>query len=199
MVDEPHPLMIALLVGFIAFFALERLLMRYTSKHEQHDHATSHADHTESLPILLIAGDSLHNLLDGIVIGLSFIVDPSLGLITALVVAAHEIPQEIGDFSILLNQGWSKGKVILINILQSLLTVPGALIGYFAGQAVEPSLPYLLAGAAGIFTYIAASDLIPEIHHHAGHKHAYRVLFIVTLGIVAVGMLSSLAHNIHLL
>lgn len=189
--DNPaQPIMAALLVGFVGFFAAERLLMRYLHYHGETE---THKDHTESLPYLVVAGDSVHNFIDGLAIGLSFLANPSLGLITTLAVSAHEIPQEMGDFTILLNLGWSKKKVIAINILQSLLTVPGALIGYYVGSLVQPSLPYLLAGTAGTFIYIAASDLIPEIHHQAAHRYVYRVVIACTVGILAVWFLSTLA------
>lgn len=190
-VEEPHPILTAALVGFLIFFALERFLMRYTHKHSEH----SHGDHTESLPFLLILGDSLHNFLDGIVIALSFLANPVLGLATTLAVAAHEIPQEIGDAIVLLNQGWSKTKIILVNIGQSLLTIPGVLLGYYAGQQLESSLPILLAGAGGVFIYLAASDIIPEIHHQAGHKHVWRVILPMLASILIVGYLVALAHG----
>jgi zinc and cadmium transporter len=193
MVEEPHPVLLAALIGFLIFFAIERYFMRFTRVHEGEE-CNDHGEHTESLPYLLIVGDSFHNFLDGIVIALSWLADPSLGLVTTLAVAAHEIPQEIGDFSILLNQGWAKSRVIMINIAQSLLTVLGALVGYYAGSAFEPYLPYLLAGAAGIFIYISASDLIPEVHHHASHKQFLRVIFPLLIGIAAVWFLSGLAH-----
>ncbi len=192
-VDEPHPIFIAALVGFVLFFALERGLMKYF--HRPHHDSHDHEDHTESLPFLVILGDTFHNFLDGIVIALAYIANPALGLTAALAIAAHEIPQEIGDFSILLNQGWPKSRIIMVNILQSLMTVPGVLLGYYGGMAVEPQLPYLLGAAAGIFIYLAASDLIPEIHHHAGHKHFFRVLIPMVLSMVVVGYLVSLAHN----
>jgi len=190
-VTEPHYVFMAALTGFFLFFALERTLMRYVPTHH-HGHA--HGDHTESLPILVVIGDGFHNFLDGIVIGLAFIANPLLGLPTALAIAAHEIPQEIGDFAILLDQGWSKKKILMVNILSSVLTVIGALIGYYAVGLFENSLPYLLAGTAGIFLYIAASDLIPEIHHRAGHTALYSILFFFLLGLVSIGYLSSLAH-----
>jgi zinc and cadmium transporter len=190
-VEEPHPVFIAALVGFFIFFTLERVLMRYM-KHD-HEHK-KHDDHTESLPILIVIGDSFHNFLDGIVLALAFVANPFLGLPTALAIAAHEIPQEIGDFSILLDQGWSKRRIIWTNVCSSFLTVAGAVIGYMAIGMFENSLPYLLAGTAGIFLYIAASDLIPEIHHRAGHTQLYSILFFFLLGLVSIGYLVSLAH-----
>lgn len=188
--SDPHPILIAVLVGFVAYFALERILMRRLN----HSNSHTHGDHTESLPALVIIGDAIHNFLDGVVIALSFLADPAIGLVTTLVVAAHEIPQEIGDFSILLNQGWSKRNILAVNVGLSLLTVVGAALGYYAGARVEQYLPLLLAGTAGIFVYLAASDLVPEIHHQAGHKHIYRVLIPLILGIVIVGILGELAH-----
>jgi zinc and cadmium transporter len=192
MVDEPHAVFIAVLVGFLFFFILERFLMKYF--HKDHDHTSIHKDHTETLAPLVILGDSFHNFLDGVVIALSYVADPALGLITTLAVAAHEIPQEIGDFSILLDQGWSKMKIIAVNIGSSLLTLLGIALGYVAGNRLETMLPYLLAGVGGIFIYISASDLIPEIHHRAGHKHIYRLIFPFTLGLVVIGYVVLAMH-----
>ncbi|HYD91685.1 MAG TPA: ZIP family metal transporter, partial [Flavobacterium sp.] len=191
MVEEPHYVFIAALVGFYLFFTLERVLMRYFPKHEE---GGNHAEHTESLPLLVVIGDTLHNFFDGIAIAFAFSVEPALGLTTALAVAAHEIPQEIGDFAILLDQGWSKMKILVVNIVSSLATLVGVAAGYFATTFFEGWLAYLLAGTAGIFIYISASDLIPEIHHRAGHKHAYRVLFILLLSLVLVGYLIFATH-----
>lgn len=190
---DPHNVFIAALVGFFIFFALERILMRYVKHHHNHENE-KHDDHTESLPFLLMLGDSIHNFLDGIVISLAFIANPALGLPTAFAIAAHEIPQEIGDFAILLDSGWKKSKIILVNLLSSLLTIVGAIVGYVAIGAFENSLPFLLGGTAGIFLYIAASDLIPEIHHRAGHRHVYSILLYFLIGLMTIGYFISLSH-----
>jgi zinc and cadmium transporter len=192
MVEESHPIFLFALIGFTSFFILERWLMKSFFHHHKSD---EHSDHTESLPLLLILGDSFHNFLDGIVIAFAFLADPALGLVSALAIAAHEIPQEIGDFSILLNQGWDRSRIIAINIFQSLLTIPGVLLGYYAGSIFSSQLPYLLALAAGIFIYIGASDLIPEIHHKSGHKHFWPVVLPLILGIFLVWYLVGLAHH----
>jgi zinc and cadmium transporter len=191
--DEPHPVLLAALVGFLLFFLLERVLMRYFfhSHGEKHEHS----DHTETLPPLLILGDSVHNFLDGVLIALAFVANPALGLTTALAVAAHEIPQEIGDVSVLLSQGWAKGKIIAVNVLQSLLTFPGIFLGYYAGTSLEGALPYLLAGAAGIFLYLGASDLVPELHHRTSHKHFFRVVLPLLFGVALIGYLIAVAHG----
>ena len=190
-VSEPRGVFISLLVGFIGFFIIERLLMFFHKEERGH----AHSEHTEFLPFLLILGDCIHNFLDGIIIALAYIANPILGLTTALGVAAHEIPQEIGDFSILLNQGWKKKKIILVNIFQSLLTIPGVLVGYYMGHALESSLSYLLAAAGGVFLYIAASDLIPEIHHQTSHRHFYRVVIPLLASVIIMGYLVEITHS----
>lgn len=192
---EPHYIFIATLVGFFIFFMIERLLMRFTHKHREENEVTTHSEHSESLPILVMIGDSTHNFLDGIVIALAYVANPSIGLATALAIAAHEIPQEIGDFSIMLDSGWSKTKTIVANVASSLLSVVGIFIGYFAGTALVEYLPYLLGGVAGTFIYIAASDLIPEIQDRARHQHMFSILFAFLAGLVIVGYLVKLTHG----
>jgi len=192
MVEEPHPILATVLVGFVAFFVLERLIMRYFRKGEvKHQHS----EHTESLPTLLILGDALHNFLDGIVIAFAYLVNPALALPTALAIAAHEIPQEIGDFSILLKAGWGRTKIIFVNILQSLLTIPGVFLGVYLSRTIEPVMPFLLAFTAGIFLYIAASDLIPELHHRSSHRHFFRIIVPFLTAIVGLYFLIGLTHS----
>lgn len=192
MTDEPHPILLATLFGFLAFFILERLIMRHL--HIAPDHA-EHSEHTESLAPLLILGDSIHNLLDGVVIALAFAANPALGLPTALAIAAHEIPQEIGDFSVLIKLKWPRWRIIAVNVAQSLLTIPGVLIGTYIGHAVTGILPQLLGATAGIFLYIAASDLIPELHHQSGHRHFLRVILPMLVSIGLIWKLTMLAHG----
>jgi zinc and cadmium transporter len=192
---EPHYAFIAFLIGLTAFFTLERSLMRYLHKHpHEHGHGEED-DHTESLPALIILGDSLHNFLDGIAIAVAYVADPALGLTTALAVAAHEVPQEIGDFAILLDRGWSRLKVFWVNIVSASSALLGVWIGYSTVKSFESWMPYLLAGVAGIFSYIALSDLIPEIHHRARHKYLYRVLIPFLVGLILIWYLISLTHG----
>lgn len=188
---EAHPVLLATMGGLVAFFILERLLMRYGFRSDRHEHA----DHTETLPTLLILGDTIHNFLDGVVIAVAFVANPALGFTTTMAVAAHELPQEIGDFSVLLNHGWSRTKVLIINILQSLATIPGAFLGFATGTALTPHLPTFLGAAGGIFLYLGASDLIPELHHRAGHKHVIRVVGPLLAGIAAVTILVRITHG----
>lgn len=180
---NPRSIFMATLAGFSVFFVLERILMKYVHGHNQNH---KHSEHTESLPFLLVLGDTLHNFLDGIVIAIAYIADPTIGLVTTLAVTAHEIPQEIGDFVILLNAGWKTSKIILVNVISSLATVLGVVLGYYGGIVFESSLPLLLGSVSGVFIYIAASDLIPEIHHQSGHKHMWRILipFFGSVGLI---------------
>ncbi len=194
-VAEPHYVFIATLVGFTVFFGFERFLMKYFHRHRD-SNEINHQDHTESLPMLLMVGDSLHNFLDGALIALAYVANPALGLPTALGIAAHEVPQEIGDFAILLNSGWSKTKIIVFNVISSLFTILGAVIAYIALSFVEGWIPYLLGGAAGVFIYIAASDLIPEIHHRARHRHFLSVMLFFILGLVITGYLVFKTHSV---
>lgn len=189
---RPHPILAATLFGFISFFILERFLMRYIKHFHQ---KTEHSDHTESLPVLIILGDSLHNFLDGVVIAIAYTANPVLALPTALAVAAHEIPQEIGDFSILLKLKWDKTRIVAVNVFQSLLTIPGVLLGFYMGKLVEPHLPLFLGAAAGIFLYISASDLIPELHHQSGHRHFFRIVIPLVSSVFLIFLLTQFTHN----
>jgi len=193
---DPHQAFYYFLLGFTVFFVLERAIMKYAHIHAETEMGNvDHHEHTESVPWLIIVGDSIHNFIDGVVIAISYLANPGLGLATTLAVAAHEIPQEIGDFAILLDRGWSKRRVILVNMCSSLLTVGGALVGYYGGMRFEGYLPYIVAAVAGIFTYIAAADLIPEIHDRAGHKSLYGITLAFVVGLTLVGYLVSITHG----
>jgi zinc and cadmium transporter len=143
------------LVAFMFFFILEKLL------HWQHCHKQECEVH--SFGYMNLVGDTIHNFIDGLVIASTFLVDPKLGITTTLVIALHEIPQEIGDFGVLVHAGFKKTKAIAVNYLVALSVVAGGVVGYFASFSLERIIPMLLPFAAGGFIYIAASDLMPEI------------------------------------
>ncbi len=189
-VTKPHSVFMFVLAGFVSFFVLERLSMRFLIASSKH----AHADHTESLPLLMIISDSIHNFIDGIVLALTYLTNPALALPTALAIATHEIPQEIGDAVVFLKLGWAKKRIIMLNVYQSLLTVPGVIIGFWFGSIFASTLPYLLAVAAGIFLYIAASDLIPEIHHSTGHKNVAIAVVPFVSAICFMYLLLGLTH-----
>ena len=157
-----------LLTGFLAFFLLEQFL------HWRHDHGMRTFRH-EPVTYLILVADGMHNFLGGLAIGGSFLVSPRVGFVTWLAAAAHEIPQELGDFAILLRGGWEARRALIFNFASALTVVPGGLLAYVAGRWLD--VTFLLPLAAGNFLYIAASDLIPEIKH--GDDLAQRMLHLV--------------------
>lgn len=144
------------LVGFSLFFLLEQFI------HWHHCHRAP-SEHKQPVTYLILVADGLHNFLGGLAIGGAFIIDIRVGIVTWLVAAAHEIPQELGDFGILIHGGWDKMKALWFNFLSALTIVLGGLLVYFLAGKIDTS--FLLPFAAGNFIYIAASDLIPEIKH----------------------------------
>lgn len=151
------------LAGIIFLFLLEKFLW-------YHHHDEEHEGHKRT-PMLITVGDTVHNFIDGVVIAGTFMVAPATGIITALAVAAHEIPHEMADFGVLLSKGWARKKVILINLLSAGTSLVGAILMYYWGGRINGILPVLLSFSGGMFIYLACSDLIPELHHgHAERK-----------------------------
>lgn len=174
------------LLSFVIFFFIEKVL------HWQHCHKEHcHIHHT--FGYMNLVGDSVHNLIDGLVIASTFVIDFNLGVATTLAVALHEIPQEIGDYGVLVHSGFSRQKALLINYLVALMVVVGGVVGYFSFSYLESFLPYLLPFAAGGFVYIAASDLMPEIRKEASLKKSITSFLIFILGIFL--MYSIKAHG----
>lgn len=157
---DPSQVFIFTLLGILSFFLIERFL------HWSHNHDFDSKQFVKK-PIvsLIIAGDSIHNFIDGVAIASTFIVSVPLGIITTFAVALHEIPQEIGDFGVMLKNGVSKKKVILLNVLSAFASVIGVIVAFIYGQRIESLLPFFISIASGFFLYIALSSLIPEIHH----------------------------------
>jgi zinc and cadmium transporter len=162
---------IFVIAGFSLFFIIERVL------HWRHCHEGKCDVHM--FTYMNIIGDSVHNFIDGIVIAVSFLVSIPLGIATTIAIIAHEIPQEIGDFAVLVHGGFSRLKALFFNFISALTAVLGAVVGYFISSAAN-FMPILLAVAAGGFIYISASDLVPELHKEADMKKSflYFVLFI---------------------
>jgi zinc and cadmium transporter len=182
--------LLAALLGMIGFFFLERYVRVF---HHHHDHGKKGKKNDQSQNSLIIIGDTLHNTLDGLAIGAAFLIDPSTGIIAAIAVAAHEIPQEIGDFGLLIKNGMEKRKVILVNALSALATTVAAVSIYAIGDIESEYIPYLLAITAGFFIYIAASDIIPEIHE-SNNKNDIRP-WLLLLGAVFIMIVSPIAHE----
>lgn len=172
------------IVGFLTFFVLERAI--HWSHHHQIREGEFNRHTPKAIVPLIIIGDSVHNFLDGVVIASTFFVSIPLGIITSLAVAAHEIPQEIGDFGILLHKGIKRGKVLWLNVLSALISIIGALVTFWLGDSIKTVIPVFLSIAAGFFIYIAAADLIPEIHNQDKRSVALTETLLLILGVITV-------------
>lgn len=175
------------LLGIILFFLLERYLLWF-------HHHLHHEEREETKPTntLIIIGDTLHNFLDGVIISASFLVSVPLGVVTAIAVGLHELPQEISDFGVLLASGMKRKSVILINILSAFSSFAGAVLAFYFLSLANYLLPFLLAFAAGNFIYIASSDLIPEIHSEFKSKKAHLQTFFFITGVLVTRLLTLL-------
>jgi len=158
---QAAPILACVLAGIIFFFLLEKLVIW------RHCHVEGCEVHSSAGP-LIIFGDAFHNFFDGVVITSAFLTSIPLGVATGLAVIAHEIPQEIGDFAVLLDSGYSKQKALFYNLLSSITTLPGAVIAYFFLRTTDAIVPYILAISAASFIYIAIADLIPKLHQKSG-------------------------------
>lgn len=177
-VDMNLPLWV--LIGILIFFLLERFI------HHHHDHSSMHQDEKKSIIPLIVIGDTLHNFTDGMAIAATFLISIPLGIVTSLAVAAHEIPQEMGDFGLMLNKGLKRQRVLLINLFSSLAAIAGAILIYLYQESLERFLPVILALTAGFFIYIALANLIPEIHHQDDQKVAFWETVMLILGVIVV-------------
>lgn len=184
--SETVSIMLFVMGGFLVFFLLERLL-GWFHHHEQHHHDGVHGKRDATHRSLVVIGDTLHNAIDGVAIGVSFLVSPTVGVGTALAVALHEVPQEIGDFGILLGKGMKPRKVLLVNVLSSLVAVLTAVGAYALGSRFQIDPAPLLAIAAGMFIYVAASDLIPDIHEQPRRKGSLQAVMLF-VGVIVIGL-----------
>lgn len=182
--------------GFLLFFVMERTLGWFHHHHDDHHHEENKNTKNKSHATLVVIGDTIHSAVDGIVIGAAFLVDPTAGIIASLAVAVHEFAQEIGDFGILLGRNVSPKKVILINVLSGMATVITAVLTYIIGDQLDFNAGYMIAMAAGMFIYVAASDIIPEIHENNGIT-ANKQSVMLLLGVAVIMCVNYLAPHTH--
>ena len=171
---------IFILIGLLSFFILEKFLYWH------HHHAGQEHEEVHGFTYLNMIGDGIHNFLDGAVIAVSFVNSTSLGIVTTIAIIAHEIPQEIADFSILIYGGFSKTKALVYNFLTALTALIGALIAYFYSSYFQNSQIYIASFAIGGFVYIAGTDLIPEIQKEKDAKKSMLQLAMLVLGIALI-------------
>jgi zinc and cadmium transporter len=185
--------------GILLFFVLEKLVLWrhcHTEDCEAHDHHSAPNDHGRS-GLLILVGDSFHNFVDGILIAAAFLESTELGIVTAAAVIAHEIPQEIGDFVILLHSGYSKRKALALNLLASLSMLVGALLGYAALQELSEWINTMLAIAAASMIYVAVADLIPGLHKRPELRATVHQVALIALGIAAIWGVGALTGHGH--
>ncbi|MDO8470767.1 MAG: ZIP family metal transporter [bacterium] len=170
------------LAGLLLFFFVERIL-HWTHHHDEDQHDPT--EQRATVPLIII-GDTLHNFVDGIAIGATTLASLPLGIVTTLAVAAHEIPQEMGDFGLLLHKGVPRKMVLLVNILSAAVAFIGALLAYVFGSVLQAYIPAALGLTAGFFIYIATSDILPEMHRERRYKFALMESSLLIAGIIFV-------------
>lgn len=175
------------LAGLVGFFILEKLVIW------RHCHDENCAEHSHRGGTLILVGDAFHNFVDGVVIAAAFLTSVPLGIATALAVIAHEIPQELGDFAILLHSGLGKSRAFVYNLLSSLTTLPGAIVGWFWLTDMRAAIPFVLAISAASFIYIAVADLVPSLHRHTALKSSLIQVGLILAGIATIAFFR-LAH-----
>lgn len=185
-----------LLGGVVVFFILEKAaLWRHSHAHGHAEESPSHT-HPSRVSMILL-GDGLHNFVDGVLIAAAFLVDPALGWTTTVAILAHELPQEIGDFMVLLSAGVSRIRALLLNALSGAAMVAGGVTGYLALEDAQASVPYVLVIAAASFIYIAVADLVPELHRRRRPSDAAAQLVLLLLGVATVYGVGLFAHHSH--
>ena len=196
---SPQSLFATLLAGLMFFFLLEKAeLYRHTHHHEgdghhHHHHFDAHQAGRGGWSVLL--GDSIHNFCDGVIIAAAFLTDVRLGVVTSLAIIAHEIPQEVGDYIVLLNAGLSRGRALAYNALSGLSAVVGGVIGYFVVGRWEALFPYLLVIAASSFIYVAVADLIPQLQQRMPLKDTAAQLAWLAAGMGIVVVVVRVVHG----
>ncbi len=195
-----HEIGVALVAGIGLFFVLEKLLL-WRHCHDDHcdEHRHSHsrstlAARTRATGPLVLVGDALHNALDGVLIAAAFLTDTHLGIVTTVAIMAHEIPQEIGNFAVLLHAGMSRRRALLWNLVASLAAVVGGVLGYLALGAALAWLPYALAVAAASMLYIAVADLIPGLHRRVDARSSFVQVALIAAGIGVIAVTEQFAH-----
>jgi len=175
-----------LILGILFFFILEKFI------HWRHCHIPTSSHHPHPVAFTNIVGDGMHNLIDGMIIGGAYIAGPSVGIAATVAVVLHEIPQEIGDFGVLLHAGLSKLKALLFNFLSALMAVIGVIISLLIGTNMDGYLLYLLPITAGGFIYIAGSDLIPELHKECKASKSFMQFMFLVFGVLVMAGLKFL-------
>jgi zinc and cadmium transporter len=196
--DSLEGMALTVLAGILLFFVMEKLVLWrhcHVEQCEAHDPPLApHHDHGRS-GMMIMVGDTFHNFVDGVLIAAAFLANHELGIVTAIAIITHEIPQEVGDFLILLHSGYSKSRALVFNLLSSAAMVLGGAIGYLALQSVEHWIPSLLGLAAASMLYVSVADLIPGLHKRPELLATLQQVVLITLGVATIWLVGELAHT----
>lgn len=187
---DAHTAALTILAGIFVFFILEKLVLWrhcHTEDCEAHDHHAQAHDHGRS-GMLILVGDTVHNFIDGVLIAAAFLESTQLGVITAIAIFAHEIPQEVGDFLILLHSGYSKARALVMNMVSSLASLVGGVLGYFTLQSFVGAVPILLGIVAASMIYVAVADLIPGLHKRTELRSTLSQAVLIALGVGSIAL-----------
>ena len=195
--NDVHTMAGTVLFGILLFFTLEKLVLW---RHCHHDHCEAHEAHAPAHDhgrsgLLILIGDTFHNFVDGILIAAAFMESTELGIVTAMAIIAHEIPQEVGDYLILLHSGYSRLKALVFNLLSSLATLVGALLAYFALSDLQEWIPTILGLAAASMIYVAVADLIPGLHKRTELKATLQQVLLICLGVGSILLVGELVGH----
>jgi zinc and cadmium transporter len=196
MADSIEHIAATILIGILLFFVLEKLVLwRHCHEDQCEAHEAQPAQHDRGRSgMIIMIGDTFHNFVDGILIAAAFLADVQLGLVTAIAIIAHEVPQEVGDFLVLLHSGYSKRYAFVLNVLSSLAMLVGGVLAYFALQTMQQWIPSLLALAAASMIYVAVADLIPGLHRRPEIHAALQQVALISAGIATIWGVGILAH-----
>jgi zinc and cadmium transporter len=199
--DDIHSLLATLLGGLLLFFLLQKAALwrhSHVEVDDGHDHAGhhhGHGGHGQSTAAMILIGDGFHNFVDGVLIAAAFAADIQLGIATTAAVIMHEIPQEIGDFMVLLSSGFSRRKALAWNLVSSLASVVGGILGYLLLDQMEAAIPHVLALAAASFIYVAMADLIPGMQRRWDARATIWQVVLIGAGIAAIALLHTHSHG----
>ncbi|HEV8517222.1 MAG TPA: ZIP family metal transporter [Burkholderiales bacterium] len=196
MTESPERIAATILAGILIFFVLEKLVLWrhcHVEQCEAHEALPAQHDHGRS-GMMIMVGDTFHNFVDGILIAAAFLADKQLGLVTSIAIIAHEVPQEVGDFLVLLHSGYTKRYAFVLNVLSSLAMMVGGVLAYFALQTMQQWIPSLLALAAASMIYVSVADLIPGLHRRPEIRDTLEQAILIAAGIATIWGVGALTH-----
>ena len=193
---DAHSVTLTVLCGILIFFLLEKMVIWRHCHTEDCEAHVPDMDKVRNAATgnLILIGDGIHNMVDGVLIAAAFLTDVHLGVVTSIAVIAHEIPQELGDFAILLHSGFSRGKALVYNMLTSLTTVIGGVVAFYSLSLANRIVPYVLAVAASSFIYIAVADLIPGLHKRPEFSATVQQIVLIALGVTVISVAHAMLH-----